>query len=97
VIVKKHRRLVVRMGQYETHEFYGEAVIDTNNEDDRALMIGYAEADRETRPLVIANFLDDTLQEILATDVAEASFNTAEEDSFIHEYHKNNALPTKER
>ena len=93
MIIKKSRRLVVRMGQYESHEIVGEVTLDTNNEDDRALISGYAED--PTR--ATAGFLDDTLQEILASDVEEASYNTSDEDSFIHEYHKNNALPTKER
>lgn len=79
------------MGQYESHEIVGEVILDTNNEDDRALIAGYAED--PTR--ATADFLDDTLQEILASDVAEAAFNTADEDSFIHEYKKHNT--TQER
>lgn len=80
------------MGQYESHEIIGEVILDTNNEDDRRLMQGDAGLPDDT--LGIANFLDETLQELMASDVEEAAFNTADEDSFIHEYKKNN---TQER
>lgn len=87
MIIRKQRRLVVRMGQYESHEVVSEVTVDTNNEDDR-LLVGSEEPIPSTDE--VAEFLDDTLQVLMASDVEEAAFNTADEDSFIHEYHKNN-------
>lgn len=93
MIVKKTRRLVARMGQYESHEVVGEVVLDTNNEDDRALVPEYDEDPIGST----AEFLDEALQAIVASDVEEAAFNTADEDSFIHEYAKNNVTNTKKK
>jgi hypothetical protein len=83
VIVRKQRRLMVRMGQYETHEVIAEVTVDTSNPDDVALI-----ADYEEDPTgATAEFLDDALFEIMRDDVEEAHMNTSDEDSFIHDYH----------
>jgi hypothetical protein len=72
------------MGQYESHEIVGEVTVDTNNEDDRALIAEYAEDPTANT----AQFLDGVLEEVMFADVDDAHFNTADGDSFIHEYHK---------
>jgi hypothetical protein len=43
-----------------------------------------------------ADFLDDALEEVMASDVEDAHMNTADPDSFIHEFHAQHQ-PSKER
>ena len=95
MIVKKHRELVVRMGEYESHRILGEVSVDTNNEYDLALIREVTSFNEKAELHVdVASFLDTALDEVMYSDVEDAHMNTADPDSFIHEFY---ASRTKER
>lgn len=70
---------MVRMGNYETVELVAEVTLDTEED---AARIGADATEPE-----IATYIDRTLDELLFADVEDAKYQTADEDSFIHDHH----------
>lgn len=79
MIVTKRKRLVIRMGEYESQELIAEVQYDTET-DQRFL--GESPTTAE-----IALAVDAALDELLFADVEDASYQTADPDSFIHQHH----------
>lgn len=72
------------MGNYEHVEMT--ATVEINTETDTEILALHGVD--VTSLGDVHDFIDEQLQIALESDVEDAHYNTAEEDSFIHEYHQ---------
>lgn len=79
-----NKRLHVNMGQYEHMETV--ATVEINTETDTEILKANGVKDI-TDLASLEIFLNTEAENILAADVEDAHFMTAEPDSFIHEYY----------
>jgi len=84
VIISRRKRLAVRMGEFETFEF--EAFVSATHQD-----LGYTDEDLAHRDEPDANIteelvrhVEETLDGLLESDLADAAALTNERKSFIH-------------
>lgn len=79
-----NKRLHVNMGNYEHVEAV--ATVEVNTETDADILAKYGVD--VTEMAEVEEFISMETNRLLAADVEDAAYLTAEEDSFVHEYHK---------